>query len=120
MSEEQKDFYCKKDLLKVIKSWTRIIDNGRYRQPTAVLADLSKSMEYILKKEGYQEKIVKQFSIDVEMDEHDLLTEMDISNALAEVWEINGKKDREVVGASYKATWDSEDYHNGEGPVDSD
>lgn len=114
------DTNSKKALLDIICSWRRMIARSSKGCESATLDDLDKSMKYVLDTQGYKPRIVKQFSIDVEMDEDDLLVAEDISNQLDEVWTINGKKGREIVGESWRATWTAHGYHNSEDPIDSD
>ncbi len=114
------DTNSKKGLLDIINSWRKMIARAKQGCESATLNDLDKSMEYVLKQEGYQPRVVKQFSIDVEMDEDDLLVAEDISNQLDEVWRINGKQGREIVGESWRATWTASGYHSCDEPIDSD
>lgn len=60
--------------------------------------------------------MVKQFSIDIEMDGTDDLTEKDIERALFSYWYAEKAANREVVGISWKATWTSENYWEGKLP----
>ena len=60
-------------------------------------------------------KIVKQFSIDVELDENDLLITDNIQRELNQYWETM-HKNRRVVGVSWKAMWTEENYYAGKQP----
>lgn len=113
------DTNSKKGLLDIIHSWRKMIANAKQGCESATLNDLDKSMEYVLRNEGYKPRVVKQFSVDVEMDEDDLLVAEDISNQLDNVWRINDKKGREIVGEAWRATWTSSGYHTGDDPIDS-
>lgn len=63
---------------------------------------------------------VVQFSIDIEIDDTDNMTEKDIEKALFSYWYVEKIPNREVLGIQWKATWTSEGYSKGELPISSD
>lgn len=62
--------------------------------------------------------MIKQFSIDIQLDEEDKdFNEKDIERALFSYWYAEKIPNREVVGISWKATWnDAESYWKGNAP----
>lgn len=62
-------------------------------------------------------RMVKQFSIDIEMDVEDELSEEDIERALFSYWYAEKAANREVLGIMWKATWNkAESYHKADYP----
>ena len=62
---------------------------------------------------------VIQMSVDIEIDDTDDFREQDIEQALFSYWYCEKIPNREVLGVSWKATWnDAENYHRGY-PCDS-
>ena len=51
-SIEEKSMTSKRDLLKIIYSWKKMIENNGEQWPTACLDDLKHSIDYVLEKEG--------------------------------------------------------------------
>jgi len=61
--------------------------------------------------------MVRQFSIDIEMDDKDTFDVDDLEKAITSYWFAEHIKDKEVLGISWKATWNSsESYHKSMAP----
>jgi len=62
--------------------------------------------------------MIKQFSIDIQLDEEDKdFNENDLEKALFSYWYAEKAANREVVGVSWKATWnDVKSYWKGDAP----
>lgn len=49
---EEHSMTSKRDLLKIIYSWKKMIENNGEQWPTSCLNDLKHSIDYVLEKEG--------------------------------------------------------------------
>lgn len=61
--------------------------------------------------------MVRQFSIDIEMDDTDTFDVDDLERAINSYWFAEHIKDKEICGISWKATWNKEgNYYAGMAP----